>query len=144
MTALYRLRRAASLAAVAAAAVLSASCTGGGTGVVSGRITVNGQPLPDGLITFESEVGNKNAYAAAIRQGVYETEPIPAGPCKVTVIHSAVPRPAETGGNDLVPVRKAKDGPGITVPDKYHRSDTSGLTFTVKSGANTYDQDLTP
>ena len=144
MTALRRLRRIAAFAAVAAAAVLSASCTGGGNGTVSGRITLNGQPLKDGLITFESQVGSMNAYSAAIRDGIYETEPIPAGLCKVTVIHSAVPRPTETGGNDLVPVRTPKQGPGQVVPDKYHKSDTSGLTFTVKAGANTYDQDLTP
>lgn len=143
MTALCRLRRAAGFAAVALTAVLSASC-GGGSSKVSGRITVNGQPLPDGLITFESDVGNRDAFSAAIKDGIYETGEIPAGPCKVTVIHSAVPRPTVTGGNDLVPVRSAKDGPGITVPVKYHKSETSGLTYTVKSGANTYDQDLTP
>lgn len=138
------LRRVASFALVVAAAALSASCTGGGTGTVKGKITVNGQPLPRGLITFESEVGNRDAFAAAIVDGEYETGPIPAGPCKVTVIHSDFAQPSAPEGNDLIPTRTAKDQPGLTVPDKYHQADTSGLTFTVKPGENTYDQDLTP
>lgn len=139
----FRLRRAAPVAAVALAALLSASCKPA-TGTVKGTITVNGKPLPSGLITFESEVGNKDAYSAAIQDGAYETDQIPTGPCKISIIHSAVPRPEAVGGNDLVPGRKPGAKAAIEVPDKYGRSDTSGLTITVKEGVNTFDKDLTP
>lgn len=141
MTALRRLRRAAAFAAVAAAALLSASCGGGGTGTVTGKITVNGQPLPNGLITFLSEVGNQDPFPAYIKDGLYETGQIPAGPCKVTISHSDFTRPSAPE-NDLVPPPAARAGGAGTVPDKYASADTSGLTFTVKAGPNTYDQDL--
>lgn len=141
MTAI-RLRRAAPVATVALAALLSASCSSG-VGTVKGTVTVGGKPLPNGLITFESEVGNKDPFSAAIADGAYETGPIPAGPCKITITHAAMARPA-VGGNDLTPARAARGKSAIEVPAKYARSDTSGLTFTVKSGANTFDKDLTP
>lgn len=110
------------------------------TGTVSGTITINGKPLTAGQITFQSEVGNHDAFSAPITDGHYETGPIPAGPCKVTVIHSSVAKPAASG-NDLVQARGSRS---IAVPDKYGRADSSGLTFTVKSGANTFDRDLQP
>ena len=110
------------------------------TGTVKGKITVNGKPLPAGLITFHSEVENHDAFSAAIQDGQYETGPIPAGSCKVTVVLSSVAKPA-AGGSDRGRVRA---GGTIEVPEKYGRADTSGLTFTVKPGANTFDQDLTP
>jgi hypothetical protein len=141
----FRLHRALPVALAALAAVLSAGCTGGGTGTVKGKITVNGNPLPSGLITFESQTGKKNAYAAAIRDGMYETDQIPSGPCKITVVHSAIPAP-ESGGNDLLAGRKggARVAGVVEVPRKYHSSDTSGLELEVKAGANTFDKDLTP
>jgi hypothetical protein len=143
MTALRRLYRVTACAALLAGTVLSASCTGSATGTVKGKITVNGQPLPDGLITFESEVGNKDPFSAAVKDGAYETGPIPVGLCKVSVIQNKVPRPAAPG-NDLVPVANPRDRAAVTVPPKYGRSDTSGLTFDVKAGPNTFDKDLTP
>jgi hypothetical protein len=110
------------------------------SGIVQGKITVNGSPLQAGLITFQSEVGNHDAFSAAIQDGHYETGPIPTGPCKVTVVHSSVAKPA-AGGSDLNRVRAAG---AITVPEKYGRADTSGITVTVKPGGNTFDRDLTP
>jgi hypothetical protein len=110
------------------------------TGTVQGKITVNGTPLPAGLITFQSEVGNHDALSAPVKDGRYETGPIPVGPCKVTVIHSSVARPA-AGGSDL---GRARTAGVVEVPEKYGRADTSGLTLTIKSGANMFDRNLTP
>jgi hypothetical protein len=125
--------------AFALATVFLAGCAPA-TGTVQGKITINGMPLPAGLITFLSEVGNHDAFSATIKDGKYETGPIPAGPCKVTVVHSSVARPA-AGGSDL---GRARTTGVVEVPDKYGRADSSGLTFTVKPGANTFDQNLTP
>ena len=135
-------RRAAPLALVALAA-LAAGCGPHASGTVEGKITVHGKPLPAGLITFESEVGNRDAYSAQIQDGAFKTGPIPAGPCKITVINSTASGPPPVGGNDLSPTRAPRAGV-VEVPVKYGRSDTSGLTFTVKEGTNTFDQDLTP
>jgi hypothetical protein len=125
--------------AFALATVFLAGCAPA-TGTVQGKITVNGKPLPAGLITFHSEVGNHEVFSAPVKDGRYETGPIPAGPCKVTVIHSSVAKPA-AGGSDL---GRARTAGVVKVPEKYGRGDTSGLTFAIKSGANTFDRDLTP
>jgi hypothetical protein len=140
------LRRFAPALALAATCFFATGCSES-TGTVSGTITVNGKPLPAGLITFESQVGKHDAFSAAIKDGKYETAPIPAGDCKITVIHSTVAGPGGSGGgNDLAPPKPGaggKTGPAIEVPSKYQRSDTSGLEFKVKSGPNTFDKDLT-
>lgn len=125
--------------AFALATVFLAGCAPA-TGTVQGKITVNGTPLTAGLITFHSEVGNHDAFSAPVKDGRYETGAIPAGPCKVTVIHSSVAKPA-AGGSDL---GRARTAGAVEVPEKYGRADTSGLTFTIKLGANTFDRDLTP
>ena len=125
--------------AFALATVFLAGCSPA-TGTVQGKITVNGTPLAAGLITFQSEVGNHDAFSAPVKDGRYETGPTPAGPCKVTVIHSSVVRPAARG-SDLGRTRTAGV---VEVPEKYGRADTSGLTFSIKPGANTFDRDLTP
>lgn len=137
------MRHTLSAALVAVVALLTSSCSDS-PGTVKGIVTLNKQPLKSGLITFESQVGNKDAFWAAIRDGAYETGSIPSGPCKVTVIHSAVAaKPEEeVGGNDLVPTRNPGARSDSEVPEKYHRSDTSGLEYSVKPGENKYDVNL--
>src|SRR5262249_37027895 len=109
--------------AFALAAVFLAGCSPA-TGTVQGNITVNGTPLPAVLITLQSEVGNHDAFSAPVKAGHSEPGPIPAGPCKVTVIHSSVARPA-AGGSEL---GRARTAVAVDVPEKYGRADTSGLT----------------
>lgn len=148
---LCRAARLVPLAALAAATLALAGCGAGDTGVVSGKVTVNGKPLKKGLITFASEVGKRDAYNAAIRDGVYKTDPIPCGLAKVTVYPAQVD-PSEVTeevkeGGDRVPVtskRKGRERPSSEVPAKYGNTDTSGLTYTVKKGENEYSVDLTP
>ena len=82
------LRRSAPLAALAAAVLALAGCGSGGTGVVAGKVTVNGKPLKKGLITFSSEVGNRDAFSAAIKDGLYKTGEIPCGLAKVTALNA--------------------------------------------------------
>jgi hypothetical protein len=143
MSALARIRRAAPFAVVLAASLLATSC-GGGTGSVKGTITVGGKPLPSGLIVFLPEGGNKDPMNCAIRNGEYETTPMPAGLARIYIIPSSR-RPQAEGGSDLVPaVREAANDP-FTVPTKYQTVETSGLTVTVKAGETlTFDKDLTP
>src|SRR5262245_2998889 len=144
------LRRIVPCVGLALMTALGAGC-GSPPGTVSGTVKVNGQPLPKGLITFLSEVGNKDPYSAQIIDGKYQTSPIPAGPAKVMIIpglESAAPSepPKEGQGNDLMPTvqpgRVKK--PGLVVPDKYQNAETSGLSLTVKSGENTFDVDMKP
>jgi hypothetical protein len=138
------------LAALAAAVLFFAGCGSGGTGVVSGKVTVNGKPLKKGLITFSSEVGNRDAFNAAVIDGAYKTGEVPCGPAKVTVYPAQVGAQEMTeeakGGGDRVPVGARKAGRALApeVPSKYGNADTSGLSFTVKRGDNEYSVELAP
>src|SRR5262245_18457053 len=118
---------------------LALFCLGcGGTGVVSGKVTVNGVALPKELITFLSEVGNKDVYNAAIADGVYRTAEIPCGPAKVIIIPAlGEGPPPEAKGIDLrPPVRPVRGKANVQVPAKYQSADTSGLQLTIKPGEN--------
>ena len=138
--------------AVAAVLAAAAGCGPPPTGTVSGVVKAGGQPVASGLITFESEVGKRDVFSAAIIDGKYATDEIPVGPTKVSVINRqgnpAAPPPKETKlmagqGSDLAPPPKQR-GPAGEVPAKYSSSDTSGLTYDVTKGPNTKDYDLTP
>jgi hypothetical protein len=112
-------------------------------------VTVGGQPVPNGLITFSSEVGNRDSFSAAVLNGKYTTGAIPAGATKVTVGNRAA-NPAEgkekeAGGGDLLPpARKAAVKKDVSVPAKYGAVATSGLTYDVTAGEQTKDFDLAP
>ena len=137
--------------AVAAVLAAAAGCGPPPTGVVSGTVKVKGQSVANGLITFESEVGKRDVFSAAILDGKYTTDAIPVGPTKVSIIprqaNPAAPAAKEGGlmagqSGDLV--APAKRGGAGEVPPKYSSSATSGLTYDVTAGANTKDFDLAP
>jgi len=131
-------RRAAALPLVA---LLAAGCGRIGQGSFHGTITVAGTPLPHGSITFLPEAGDRDPVTAAIIDGVYDTGPMPAGPARITIVHSTH-APARAGGDFAARPPAPADMP--RVPAKYHSPDTSGLAVTVRPGANTFDHDLKP
>jgi hypothetical protein len=128
--------------------LLAAGCANAGKGTVKGKITVKGKALPRGLITFESQVGRRDSYSAAIINGDYETVEIPAGLAKISIVPSLISvtegPPAEAKGGDLHPPVHAKKAEKIEVPEKYHLSTTSSLEMTIKPGENYFNQDLEP
>lgn len=130
-----------------ALAALAAGCGAPPAGTVTGTVKVDGRPVPNGLITFSSEVGTRDSFPAAIRDGKYTTGAIPAGAAKVTVIsRGGSPAEAkEAGGGDLVPPPKKgggkKDG---SVPARYGAVATSGLAHDVTAGEQKKDFDLAP
>ncbi len=129
---------------------LAAGCGSPATGTVAGTVTVGGAPVQNGLITFSSEVGNRDSFSAAILDGKYTTSAIPVGPTKVTVTNrGANPADApakESGANDNIRPTASKQGGKkvVIVPAKYGDVGTSGLTYDVTNGENAKDFDLTP
>jgi hypothetical protein len=136
---------------LALASLSAAGCVPPPTGTVSGIVkTSDGKPLPKGLITFLSEVGNRDVFNAVIVNGKYLTSEVPAGPAKVVIVPDLA-RSVGTGvspnqeGNDLVPRRNPADEKKLAeVPAKYQNADTSGLHVIVQTGENTFDVDLRP
>ena len=102
-------------------------------GEVVGSVTINGEPLNGAIVTFED-----------VSQGVGQSAPISAGEFRMpapiavgdyTVVIQPPPPPA--------PTAKAAPGPKVSIPEKYTKPGTSGLTATVESGKNDFDFKLT-
>lgn len=124
-------------AAVAAAALsLFVAGCGGGGGTVSGTVTLDGNPLKTGVVTFHPVAGGAAAIGAVTKDGSYEvaigTETaIPQGEYLVTVDGSE-PTTSEPGPGPPTPPAP----PRRIIPDKYANKDTTDLRATVKAGSN--------
>lgn len=68
--------------------IVSATVGCGGKGTISGKVTVDGQPLGAGVITFHPSKGQ--AISADIKDGQYTVTGVHAGDAKVTVSTAAV------------------------------------------------------
>jgi hypothetical protein len=115
---------------------------------VSGSVTYKGKPLTGGKVTF---LGDDWASIDGVidEQGHY-TINAPVGNVKIGVDNRMVKlgaiRPEASKGAGPRPGSPPPDpikGKYIEIPDKYYDPATSGLTFTVKSGTQTYDITLT-
>jgi hypothetical protein len=109
-------------------------------------VTVGGQPVANGLITFSSDVGKRDSFSAAVRDGKYTTGPIPVGPTRVTVVtRGANPAAAgNEGGSDVAPPARKAAKKEATVAPRYAATDTSGLGHDVAPGENVKNFDLDP
>jgi len=108
---------------------------------VSGTVTYDGKPVPQGTVTFIAKDANgRNATGAIQSDGSYtlQTEQpgdgAQVGQYDVTV--AAIDAPVL----DYVPTKPVT--PKRLVPEKYEKPQSSGLTATVKSGSNTIPLEL--
>jgi hypothetical protein len=128
----------------------------GREGEVSGKVTYKGKPLPGGQVTFMTPQGY--GFNGVIDpEGNYKVRPL-VGEVRIAVDNSMLARPHESAqdmrrrmGMEPAPGVKVEGqksaAPAITgtyvpLPDKYRSPDTSGLTYTVKSGSQTHDIEL--
>jgi hypothetical protein len=144
--------------------VLIAGCHGPATGTVSGRVLLNGTPLPGGRITFVPVEGRNLIVAVLTEDGTYPPVELPVGQVMVRVDNRelqqvAAPRsftpsaPAlqralqkmGKGGQIPVPPPPKPSIPGryVKIDPKYYQAETSGLEFRVEVGASTHDFNLT-
>lgn len=112
----------------------------GGVGTVSGTVTLDGQPLADGLITFIPADGNSPTAGGKIAAGSYSVE-ASRGSQKVVINATKVTGSRKAYAND-------PNSPVITttaeiLPKKYSDALTTELTVEVKGGSNTADFNLT-
>jgi hypothetical protein len=112
-------------------------------GEVSGTVTYQGQPLPQGTVTF-FDSSNKYLASSAIVKGTYAISAplkMPIGPVKVAVTTPS----SSSGGRRSRGVAKSKSGERMTVisiPAKYGSADQSGLIYTVKPGSQEHNIQL--
>ena len=107
---------------------------------LEGTVKFNDKPLYYGLIIVQNSSGS--ATGSITQEGTYRVENAPLGQVSV-----AVNTPAGEGDyRSLVMSQsqgkgeggaKGKVKPFVNVPEKYHAPETSGITTTVKKGANT-------
>ncbi|OWK38891.1 hypothetical protein FRUB_06396 [Fimbriiglobus ruber] len=118
---------------------------------------MNGTPVPSGVITFHSEVGNHDVFNAPIRDGRYSVDGVPVGAAVVTVRNTGSGPPvteqakkpsAAPAGDGKVGDSGTKPKPAApasgAVPARYGDPATSGLSTSIRAGAQVYPLDLAP
>jgi hypothetical protein len=126
------------------------------TGTVVGKVTYNGQPVPEGtLVTFLSNAGYA-ALGTVDAAGDYKlimagSPDVPVASYLVSVAYIGYDGPAMTDEEERLfnsgdPATLAKFSKGTTkkapFSEKYGDPILSGLTFDIQVGPNTYDIDL--
>jgi hypothetical protein len=120
----------------------------GPTGAVTGRVTLDGQPIPQGsVVSFVSEAGF-TATATVSSNGSYQLQTagnpeIPVSTYKVSIAPPAQAM-SETDYDKYMSGEggDATETPSEVIPPKYADPATSGLSFDVEQGANTIDIEL--
>jgi hypothetical protein len=133
-------------------------CLIGCTGSYEVRLPETGASL-EGTVTLGEEkvqfaqvtvMGEKSSATANVQEGRYKIENVPLGAVRIAVN-------TEAARGDFISQTMAHSykGPGskgggtgarprfVNVPNKYWEPETSGVTTTVKKGANTFDIALT-
>jgi hypothetical protein len=134
---------------------LSATVTTFGCGnnaTITGTVKYKGNPLKGGNVSFIHSDGTTVGSPIA-EDGTYTITKMRAGDVKITVETSTLkPRGGRQGGASQVPA--GKEAPGgymgagdggknyVEIPTKYETPETSGLTYTVKSGKQEHPIDL--
>lgn len=89
---------------------------GGGKGTVSGKVTLDGKPLPAGKIGF---VPSKGVGASGeIKDGQYSVSGVPAGDMKVTVETKSIKSKIDELSSAVrLSVRSSQPPPGVKMPE---------------------------
>jgi len=124
-----------------ATALPLAGC-GGGFGDVSGSVTLDGQPVPAGTVTFVDRTNT--TQSDMFTDGKYHVTKVAAGQARVSVVTPMAITFGEPGGTKSAKVGDTKPPPAksVTLPEKYQDHEKSGLVYEIKRGANTIDVEM--
>ncbi len=126
---------------VASVLLAVAGCGGPDLAPVSGKITVGGQPVSRGSVTFmpDQDKGTSGKVAVGDIQadGSYSLQTFDSDDGALVGHHRVI-----VGGRGLEDAENMAPDPSI--PPRYANPTQSGLTAEVKPGTNTIDFDLTP
>lgn len=113
------------------------SSSKGPAGYVSGKVTLNGNPVSNASVVFSSSTKGFAAEAKLDPAGAFRlTDSLPVGDYVVTVKPPPAPPPL---GAPVAPSLPKSD-----IPEKYRSEEKSDLKFPIKAGANTANFDLKP
>ncbi len=122
--------------------LISLGCSGGSTvetGRVAGRITLEGQPVTEGMVYLTAPERGIGASAPLGEDGRYAIpDPVEVGDYVVSIGIAPGPDPRPEDGPPQA------SAPPIDIPQKYRSERTTDLTVTVQKGSNTADFDLQP
>lgn len=118
---------------------LFAGCNGNSANV-TGTVTLDGQPLTTGSVSFQPTTSGPVAYGSIGPEGNYQLSTgtstgLNAGEYIVTVVATEEARQPAPGEPELPPK--------LLTPERYGNVEQSGLRFTVTRGANKIDLPLT-
>lgn len=130
------MRRTVGLLALVA---LAAGGCGGGSkdeGVtVTGRVTLNGDPLPKAQVVFEIPNSTEQRIGGVGEDGRYEVKGVPVGKVRVAVRTSFLQGQAMADRNFATKAgAKAERASVVMVPARYENPGTANLEFTVEPG----------
>jgi hypothetical protein len=128
---------------------------------VKGRVKFFDKYLTAGTVSFLANAGGQTGSANIDFDGNYEMADAPVGDVKITVkvptlqsgpgggppkAPAGIPPMREPGGDGgMASTPPAIDPKKIVqIPVKYGKADTSGLTYTVQKGEQTYNITLSP
>ena len=160
MQMLFRFRL---LLAAGLPALLLACCSSGDGinhgGSVSGKVTIDNEPVTAGNVLFVTEDGRLSAIGRLRGDGTYTAPEPPLGPVRIAVqTETFRNRPAmqptpgpRSGDGGVQGASRGIEPPdpkeiGIIykeIPGKYEKPETSGLTYTVKKGNQEHNIPLT-
>ncbi len=99
-------------------------------GQVSGKISLKGTPISEGLVEFSSPALGSGGQAEITKEGTFSfSTPLPAGNYQVSM-----QGPVATPEQPVVTPTK--------IPKKYWMAATSGLELIVSPGPNSFEIDL--
>ncbi len=133
-------RWAAVVAAIVAAAV---GCTRPQPQEARGRVTFQGQPVPEGIVVVDNEAEGISLTSPLQPDGSfvvtsYQGRNLPAGTYRLAV------RPPLPGGQSLSEITQPAKRDYPNIPEKYRDPKTSGLTAEVRAGVNEIVIDMQP
>ncbi len=144
-------------ALMAAALLAAAGCGGPEMGTVTGRVTVGGVPVKDGVVMFHPADG-PTAVGAIGQDGTYTLTTFKSGDGAVTGEHRVTISSTSVGAGKMVEAATldeeiARSGKNSTkwlvagdvkwvVPEKYSQLGTTDQKATVRGGSNTINFDL--
>ncbi len=117
--------------------MLSAVGCGPNVGTVKGRVTLKGAPIGDGSVIFQGASANVSVSGNLKPDGTYQIVAanmpgLPPGDYKVAISPSKI----GTGEAPLAIAPGQAEVVRVMIPQRYHSTETSGLTATVQAGEN--------